>query len=279
MSNLQTVAFILERDGQPPDLRPWAVFLKGFIVASFGIGAATLLFPAEASMVGVFLVTLGQARTVHTLLDRNRNAVWRQHKAVWATNAQLGVALTMLFLGVFLAYAIVTLALPEARVVEIFARQVRNLGVHDLTDVRFDGLGTVLRHNLVVALVGFLFAFLYRHGGMVLVLAWNASAWGVVFAWMARNTPSGGFFGAALTFLKSLVATLPHLLLESVAYMLVAIAGVFLAKSIGVFDWKSIELRRALRSVALVGSVGVGVLFLAAAVEALVAPALIRLLF
>jgi hypothetical protein len=271
--------FFMDKDGMPPDLRKGPVFFRGFLMAAFGIGAAYLLFPAEASMIGVFLVALGQARTVHTMLDRNRDAVWQKGQPAWPANVQLATSLMMLFVGVFLSYAIVTFVVPADRVAAIFSRQVGGFGGRSLTEVQFDDLGAVLGHNMVVMLVGFLFAILYRHGGMVLVLAWNASVWGVVFAWIARSAPDTGAGGEILYFLKSMIAILPHLLLESVAYILVAIAGVFLSKNMAIYKWGSSHFSRGLRDVAGIGLVGLAVLVVASAVEALVAPALIRAMF
>jgi len=278
MASHQTVMFLFEKDGKPPDLGLGPLFVQSLGFAAFGFAAGVLLFPAEAGLVSVFLVALGQARTVHALLDRNRDEIWGQLCTPRDANARLAVALCVIFAGVFVAYVVGALVLPRERLAEAFARQVGMYGGRSLADVRFDGAGVVLGHNLVVALVGFLFALLYRHGGLLLVLAWNASVWGVVFPWLARTGPDVGAGGVLVTLGKTLVVIAPHLALEAAAYVLVATAGVFLSKTVARYEWGSAQFRQAATASARILLGGVALLVVASLVEAFVAPALVGLL-
>jgi uncharacterized membrane protein SpoIIM required for sporulation len=279
MSGHQTVMFLFEKDGKPPDLRLGPLFLQSVAFAGFGITAGILLFPAEASLVGVFLIALGQARTVHALLDRNRDEIWGKLCSPREANLRLAVAQGVIFAGVLVAYGAAALVLPEARALEALARQVGDYGGRSLADVRFDGVGVVLGHNLVVALVGFLFALLYRHGGLLLVLAWNASVWGAVFPWLARTAPDAGAGGTLVYLAKTLAAILPHLAPEAAAYVLVATAGVFLSKTVARYEWGEPRFKQAAGASARLLGLGLALLAGASLVEAFVTPALVALLF
>jgi uncharacterized membrane protein SpoIIM required for sporulation len=279
MPGHETVMFLFDKDGAAPDMRLGPLFLQTLGFAAFSITAGALLFPTEASLVGVFLIALGQSRTVYSLLDRNRDEIWNKRKSPRSANLRLAMALSVIFAGIFVAYGIATLVLPEARAAEAFARQICDYGGQSLTEIRFDGLGLVFGHNAIVALVGFLFAILYRHGGLLLVLAWNASVWGVVFPWLARTAPDLGPGGALVYLAKTFLAIMPHLAPEAFAYILIATSGVFLSKALVRYELGTERFRQSsLASMRILG-LAVAILALASLIEVFAAPALIAGLF
>ena len=113
---------------------------------------------------------------------------------------------------------------------------------------------------------------------MLLVLAWNASVWGVVFPFIARTAPDQSA-GAVGYFLKSFVSIFPHLLLEAVGYVLVAMAGVFLSKSLQKYEVGSARFNQVAVAAGKLVVLASGMVALGGVVEAVVAPALIGLLF
>jgi hypothetical protein len=255
------------------------IAMETVLVSVLGIGSGFLLFPAEASLIGVFLVAFAQARTVEALLERNRQEVWGGKMDTARANLRLAVSLLTLFLGILLTYALATLVVPEARLVGLFERQIGDFGGHSITDVVFDDLPAVLGHNAVVLVACFLFSLLYRHGGMLLVLAWNASVWGVVFPYIARTAPDQSAGGAVVYFLKSFTSIFPHLFLEALAYILIAMAGVFLSKALQKYEIGSGQFNQVAMAVARIAALSGLLLVVASAVEAMVAPALIQLFF
>ncbi len=279
MSEHQTVMFLFDKDGADPDMRLGPLFLHSVGFATFAIAAGYLLFPTEASLVGVFLIALGQARTVHTLLDRNRDEIWNHQRPPREANWRLASALSVIFAGILLAYGVATLVLPEAHAAEAFGRQIGDYGGHSITDVHFDEFALILGNNALVALVGFLFAMLYRHGGLLLVLAWNASVWGSVFPWLARTAPDAGAGGTLAYLAKTLVAITPHLVPEAFAYVLVALSGVFLSKTVVRYEFGSAKFKQAASASLRILIFALALVAVASGIEAFVAPALIGVLF
>jgi len=255
------------------------ILLETIVVSVLGIGCGFILFPAEASLIGVFLIAFAQARTVAALLDRNRVQIWKEAKAPNAANFELAASLFTLFMGILATYALAALLAPEESLLELFERQIGDYGGHSITDVVFDNFSGVLGHNAIVLVACFLFSLIYRHGGMLLVLAWNASVWGVVFPYIARTAPDLAAGGIVLYFLKSFLSIFPHLFLEAIAYILIAMAGVFLSKALQKYELGSTRFNQVALAVGKIGLLAAIVLVVASLVESIVAPALIRTLF
>ncbi len=270
--------YLLDRTAGRKDFGNGHIFLQATLGTVLGIGAGFVLFPAEASLIGVFLVALAQHRTVEALLDRNRDEIWGGVRAPREANLRLAFSLLVFFMGVLITYSGATLVVPEGRLHDLFGRQLGDFDVVSITAVVFDDLGGILGHNLLVMLACFLFSLLYRHGGMLLVLAWNASVWGVVFPFIARTAPDRSA-GAATYFLKSFLSIFPHLLLEAIGYVLVAMAGVFLSKALQKYEVGSPRFNQVVVAVGKLAGLASLIVALAGVVEAYVAPALIRLLF
>ncbi len=275
----ETGIFLLERLRRPEVPGDAALLLRSVLASAVGIGFGLLVFPAEAGLVGVFLVALAQAGVAEALLARNRDAIWDGREPPGRANRRLARSLLALFLGILAAYAAASLLVPGPALGNLFARQIGDFGGHSLSDVRFDDFPGVLGQNALVLAVGFLCALVYRHGGMLLVLAWNASVWGVVFPWIARTAPDVGAGGAVGYTLLAYACILPHLLLEAGAYVAAAMAGVFLSKAVQKYRLDSAAFRQVAGSVARIAAAALLLLLLAAAAESLLAPALVRALF
>lgn len=279
MTRRETRIFFLEKLHQAEDPGRLVLFLQALVMSALSIGAGFLLFPAEASLIGVFLVAIAQSGTAHLLLERNRDEIWTQRKDAGRANLRLATSLLTIFVGVVLTYAAATLLVPQDALLTLFDRQIGDFGGHSLTEVVFDDLGGVLGTNALVLVLCLLVAVFYRHGGMLLVLGWNASVWGVVFAYVARTAPDAGAGGTALYFGKSFFAIFPHLALEATAYVLAAMAGVFFSKAVQKYGLGSRDFVQVMGAVGRVGAAALAMLVLAALCEAWLAPAFIRALF
>ena len=197
-----------------------------------------MLFPSEASLVGVALFAFSQGKTVEALLDRNRDEIWGEITTPARANIKLAMSLMVIFLGVFATYLFAVQIMAGhfnslAPVERLFDKQIGDFGAGRFEDIIFDEFAKILKHNSGVLFACFCFALIYRHAGMLLVLAWNASVWGAVFSYLglvATESDSGEVASAlypAIYVGKTLICILPHLVSEAIAYVLVAMAGVF----------------------------------------------------
>ena len=271
-------------------LSPLALFVRSLALSALGIGCGSLLFPSEASLVGVGLFAFSQGKTVEALLDRNRDEIWGEVTTPARANLKLTMSLMVIFLGVFTTYLFAVQVVAGhynalEPVERLFDKQIGDFGAGRFQDIVFSEFGLILKHNAGVLFACFSFALIYRHAGMLLVLSWNASVWGAVFSYLsivATEPDSGGLSSAVDPVLytgKTLVCILPHLVSEAVAYVLVAMAGVFTSLGIARHKFGSDSFLQVTRAVLNIFLYAIAWLCVAAAVEAYGAPALRDVVF
>ena len=180
---------------------------------------------------------------------------------------RLAFAILAMFTGLLMAYALVSLAAPLATLDRIFDPQLAPFGGRTAGDLVLPGFLTLLGHNALVMIAGFLAALVYREGGILLVLGWNASLWGSAFPVLVRRAGPGEGVAAVAELGRLLPGILPHLLLESMAYVLVAMAGVFLSKGLQRYRTGSPELRKVLDASAMTSGLALLTLLAACAWE------------
>lgn len=86
--------------------------------------------------------------------------------------------------------------------------------------------------NNVVVLILVLFLSCFYGAGAILFLAWNASVWGTVFAFIARESSLAAGSPKYTSFMELFVRVFPHTILEASAYFLAVIAGVVITKAL-----------------------------------------------
>jgi len=274
----------------PNSLSPLALFLRSLALSALGIGCGSLLFPSEASLVGVGLFAFSQGKTVEALLDRNRDEIWGEVISPARANLKLAMSLMVIFLGVFATYLFAVQIVAGhyndlAPVERLFDKQIGDFGAGRFEDIVFAEFTLILKHNAGVLFACFSFALIYRHAGMLLVLAWNASVWGAVFSYLslvATENDSGMASSAvypAVYASKTLVCILPHLVSEAVAYVLVAMAGVFTSLGLARHKIGSDSFMQVTRAILNIFLYAIAWLCLAAAIEAYGAPWLRQLIF
>ena len=272
------------------NLSPLALFVRSLALSGLGIGCGAMLFPSEASLVGVALFAFSQGKTVEALLDRNRDEIWGEIISPTRANIKLAMSLMVIFLGVFATYLFAVQVVAGhfnslAPVERLFDKQIGDFGAGRFEDIVFNRFGLILKHNAGVLFACFSFALIYRHAGMLLVLAWNASVWGAVFSYLGlvATEDDGGLVASslypAIYVGKTLLCILPHLISEAVAYVLVAMAGVFTSLLLERHKVGSDSFMQVTRAVLNIFAYALGWLCFAALVEAYGAPALRGLVF
>ena len=245
--------------------------MEAFLSACLGLAAGAALFASLASLVGVFLVAFSMAPVVEALLARNRREVWAPDSDATAANWHMARSLMAIFAGVFLAYGAAAALVPA----EIFKGSF-DLQLGAASAGKGEGaapaFASLLRQDLVAVLVSFGCALLYRHGGMLLVLAWAASRWGVVLAMELRGGAAVEQASGLLGVLPPVLVALPHLTLEALGTILAAMAGVFLSLGVVRYKLRSSRLLRVLRAVLVILAVAFLAATFAALLEAALAP-------
>jgi uncharacterized membrane protein SpoIIM required for sporulation len=132
----------------------------------------------------------------------------------------------MLFLGIFLTYALFSIKFQTLLVQGVFDSQLRIIGVNLGQAVGGLNFYSILSNNLKIILI-FLVLSLVFGAGSILFLAWNASVWGVVFGFLAAN-----YTNALDTFITTFLKVMPHMFLEAGGYFFAIIAGGIMSQAV-----------------------------------------------
>ena len=251
--------------------RSWQVFVAAVAFACLAIAGSRRVFDSAQGAISIFLCVLGLMPTLANLVDfRAQKRRYEKQGLASAlggkTSKNLTLSILALFGGVMLAYGGWVLVLPVEQSESMFATQLSHwLG---MTRPGFDPgsfLG-ILSNNLIVGLGVLLLTLLYRNGGALLVLCWNASVWGTAFAYFARLQfgDGGAAFGG---WLALSAAVFPHVLLEATGYVLMVLVGLFALRVIVRYRDPALDRRQLVRATVRLSALALVALVLAAWVE------------
>jgi uncharacterized membrane protein SpoIIM required for sporulation len=211
---------------------PRHAFLIGGIYSVIGIIAAYIVFPrsqgiASIAFVSMLLIpSLSKMFTIEEQQDRTSKRF--SIKKIFHDHNDILQVYFMLFLGIFLAYAVFSLKFPSQLLVNgVFDSQLRiiegsNIG-QTIGGLDFYG---ILTNNLKVMMI-FIALSLVFGAGSIIFLAWNASVWGVVFGYLATH-----YTNALDVFVKTFIKVMPHMFLEAGAYFFAIVAGGIMSQAV-----------------------------------------------
>lgn len=249
-----------------PDASRLSVIRSQYLVP-FGVGAgaaaAALVivsryFSHSYEMATSALIAISLGSCMERFLDENRRAIWEERIPSFRANSRLAAQLLAVFLGVLCAALCLQLGFPGTFLPaeEEYEAAFRN------------ELYPLFMHNVSVFTGAFIFGLLYRAGGLVVVLAWNALYWSRSFVELGQSLVE---HVDRLALLLSPFAILPHLIWEVVAYVLAGMAGVFMSKAALKYNWQSDAMSRVSRACVYILIAGIGALAVSCLLEIYVA--------
>lgn len=263
------------KDGVPGSVH---LFLEGIFVAVLGATFAAWLFPAEASVIAVFLASVSTTDSIERLLKWNRDQIIDLGRTPREANLTLVGLLMCLFAGATTGFSILALALPLENTEVLFSNQLLEYGSTTIQELQFGHPLNLLVHNTYVLLFFFVIAIPFRQGGVMLAVAWNASVWAAAFSSLARNWSYDGGPGLWEAYLRIVTACVPHMAMEAGSYCLAGLAGVFLSKALLKYSLESEELTSVLKSVGLMLILAILLVVSGATWEGVIAPRLVSIL-
>ena len=255
----------------------WILFVAGFFYAVLGALISYLFFPADASIVMVFLTVLGSAYIMHSIIeleeevDESKNEV----KSLYHHSLALK-AFFALFLGFTVAYTLMYGFLDYNIVSKVFESQTNTLYAINGRVTSIDAFNVIVSNNLKVLFVSLLFGFMYGYGALF-ILAWNASVIGAAAGnyFRAAISDGGGFFIILYHFLNSLGQYALHGIPEIAAYFIGALAASILGVSISKKVWKDqVKFINVISDVIILTVLAVILVFISAGIEVYITPLL-----
>jgi uncharacterized membrane protein SpoIIM required for sporulation len=210
--------------------QPRYAFLIGLIYSIIGIVAAYIVFPKSQGIASIAFLSMLLIPSLSTMfsIEEKQDSVSKKFsiKKIFKDHNDILQIYLMLFLGIFLAYALFSLKFPNLLVQGVFDSQLRVIGMNIGQATGGFDFYSIFTNNLKIMLI-FLVLSLIFGAGSILFLAWNASVWGVVFGFLATH-----YTNAFDTFVKTFLKVMPHMFLEAGGYFFAIVAGCIMSQAV-----------------------------------------------
>jgi uncharacterized membrane protein SpoIIM required for sporulation len=209
---------------------PRYAFVIGFIYSMIGIIAAYIVFPRSQGIASIAFLSMLLVPSLSRILiiEEKQDASSKKFtlKRIFQDHSDVLQVYFMLFLGIFLAYALFSIKFSNLLVQGVFDSQLRIIGMNVGQAVGGLNFYSILTNNIKVMII-FLVLSLIFGSGSILFLAWNASVWGVVFGYLATH-----YTNAFDTFVGTFLKVMPHMFLEAGAYFFAIVAGGIMSQAV-----------------------------------------------
>ena len=260
--------------------KPWHVFLIAFLYTLIAVFFAHKLFPSEASILSVALVTILFVPFFQKLFELEEekedaaaqkrlkgNLVSRHRQTIYVFSAFfLGTAVSMTFIYVFF---------PEfSSAFSLQADIVRQLNPAAATGAAYSvgsGFWNFFSNNTQVMLLVFIMSSMFG-AGAVFVLAWNASVISVFSGFAVQKLVGTGLpthYAFAYGLPASLGSIALHGIPEILAYFIAGLAGGILSVGIIREELGSREFKMVLKDSLIFLGIAEAMIFAAAYIEAI----------
>ena len=236
------------------ETRFFYAILMGASTSLIGIFLAQLLFGANSGLASVMFTAILIIPCMYKLINKlervQEERVAFSLKRLYNTNKNLIQAYMGIFIGVYLAYLLVSFFGNHLGwdVVSIFREQLfLDFAIQGRATYSFPTLWGILQNNWWVLLSCFGLSLMSGNGA-VFFMVWNASSWGAIFGMRAVAAATVLGQGTIKTLLILQAIVLPHVLLEGLAYVLAGIAGGVISRNV---ISQSAEMKRFLGLFAL----------------------------
>jgi len=209
---------------------PRYAFLIGLIYSIIGIIAAYIVFPKSQGIASIAFLSMLLIPSLSTMfsIEEKQDSTSKKFsiKKIFQDHNDILQVYFMLFLGIFLAYALFSLKFPNLLVQGVFDSQLRIIGINAGQATGGFSFSSIFTNNIKIVLI-FLVLSLIFGAGSILFLAWNASVWGVVFGFLATH-----YANAFDTFISTFLKVMPHMFLEAGAYFFAIVAGGIMSQAV-----------------------------------------------
>ncbi|MEM4259638.1 MAG: stage II sporulation protein M [Candidatus Woesearchaeota archaeon] len=254
--------------------KPLFAFIIGISYSLLGIMSALIIFPNDIGIASLAFTSLLILPSLNQLLTLEENVEIRENKLslklLFKDHKDIFEVYIFLFFGIFLTYSFLTLVLPDLAVKTFFSTQ---LSVMNTTGqaIWFNSVffWQILSNNFIVLFLCIVLSFLYG-AGSILFLVWNASAWGSIFAQLAKQTADVTGQNHFIFFISLIAKVFPHTFLEALSYFFAIIAGGVISKAILREKFSSARFNHVLTDGLIFFGIAIAVLIIGAIIEVFV---------
>ncbi len=259
--------------------KPRHAFILGVIYSIVGIFSARLIFGSNPGLMTVAFTSILLIPSLNQLLQHEENVEIREKKfhikQLFNDHKDIFEIYIFMFLGVFLTFGVVSLILPMNSLMHMFAPQLNLIGIAGQATGGATFM-SILINNIIVLFVCLVLSLVYG-AGSILFITWNATVWGVIFAYYAKMSAVAGAKNPLLAFAVGLLPFLPHMITEAFSYFTAAITGGVMSKALLREDLFSKKFHHVMTDAWIILGIGFVVIVIAAGIEVFGYPQLVAL--
>lgn len=246
------------------------LFIEAILYTKCAFFIADAFGTPQSGFFAIFLGAAGLTRRFGEILDENRRDIFNRGRSSLRANAVSAGHVLSIFLGAFCVFVTAALLLGETGMARAFGFviEMARLGNQTIVTRTFAAIIPLFLHNALVLVAFFALSLVYRIYGALLALFWNACVWGLVLAFLIRRGMLASELHPFLFVSGSILAVLPHLVLEAAGYIVGSLAAIFLSKSIFKHSPREPAFWSVMSAVAVLSAIALVCLFLGACVEA-----------
>ena len=220
---------------------PWDVFFIAAMFSFVGIGFALQIFPAQASVFSICLITIMFMPFFQKLFELEEKKDYKLHNNIIARHKKLFYVFGMFFLGLIVAMSFIYVFFPNARpAFEMQEDWYRSQGKTITGQASAnESLATFFVNNTQVLLMMFILSTMFG-AGAIFILAWNASVIAVYVGFVINSFIRSGI-SPEIAYVLGVPAGLGSIALHGIpeiaAYFVAALAGGML--SVGIIREKA----------------------------------------
>ena len=257
--------------------KPGYAFLMGIAYSVLGIFSAFIVFPEDVGLMSIAFTSLLVVLSLNTLLSIEENREIREKKLsfklLFRDHKDVFEIYIFLFLGMLLVYSFFAIVLPDFSVQNIFGSQLSPYFSHVGHAAQWGFFWSILKNNFFVLLICIMLSLIYG-AGSILFLTWNASVWGSIFGYIAKQSALAVAHNPFVAFGLLFIKVFPHMIVEALSYFFAIVAGGVISKAIIREKENSQKFRHVFTDGMLFFIIALILLILAAVLEAFIFPLL-----
>ncbi|MBI3052092.1 stage II sporulation protein M [Candidatus Woesearchaeota archaeon] len=249
--------------------RASAGFVLGLSYSVIGIATAVALFPKSPGLASVAFTSLLLVPTLNRMLSiEEKQAADTKGSLLspFRNHSDIISVYLFIFLGILLAYSMLSLVIPNIAATDFFGQQLSVAGLTGKAYATQGLLANILVNNLIILALCTIIALVYGSGAIFL-LAWIASVWGSIFALIAKNSAAAAGTSPLAYFALTIILVFPHMILEAGGYFLGVITGGIMSKAALKETSRKKRLRKVAVDAAIMMALALCLLIVAALIE------------
>lgn len=210
--------------------KPWDIFVVAFVFSFVAVGFATQLFPAQASVFAISLITIMFVPLFQKIFAIEEKKDYKLHKNIFDRHKDLFFVFSAFFLGIIVAMSFIYVFFPHTRsAFEMQESWYSANGRQTLTGQASSAgaFWDFFVNNSQVMIMMFLLSVIFG-AGAIFILAWNASVIAIYVGYVINGFIRAGVspeIAYALGVPAGIGSIALHGIPEIFAYFLAALAG------------------------------------------------------